>query len=88
MHPRCRRVRPGSLGSLGCALGVVGFIRGRWVHLVRPGGCRVHPVSLGSVGCVLRAFGFRSVHWGVPWCRRVHPGSFGVRTGGRRVHQG
>ena len=27
-----RRVHPGSLGSLGCALGVVGFIRGTLVH--------------------------------------------------------
>ena len=41
--PWGRRVHPGQLGSLGCALGVVGFIRGRsvcalgvirgrWVH--------------------------------------------------------
>ena len=63
-------VHPGSLGSLGCTLGVVGFIKGvsrvrargrwvhpgslgaldfirsRWIHLMRPGGCWVHPVSL------------------------------------------
>ena len=30
------RVYPGSFGSLGFALGVFGFIRGRWVYSVLP----------------------------------------------------
>ena len=58
VHPGCRRVHPGLLGSLGCPLGIVGFIRDRWVHWVAHlwllslsgvakfiGGHRVHPGS-------------------------------------------
>ena len=32
VRPGVRRVRTESLVSLGCALGLVRFIRGRWVH--------------------------------------------------------
>ena len=34
----CRWVYSGSLGSLGCAMGVVGFSRGRWVRSGAPWG--------------------------------------------------
>ena len=30
--PTGSSVNPGLLGSLGCTMGVFGFIRGRWVH--------------------------------------------------------
>ena len=36
VHPAGRWVHQGSLHSLGCALGVVGFIRVRWVHWDTP----------------------------------------------------
>ena len=48
VQPGCH---PGWLGSLGCALGVVGFIRGR--SRVRPRGRWVHPGPLGSLGSAL-----------------------------------
>ena len=93
LRPWSRLVRSESLGSLGCALGV---IRGRWVHWsvpfwssgsyrfaevigVRPVGGRVYPGSLW----------FIVVHPG------VHPGSLGLLgcalevvgfIRGRRVH--
>ena len=45
VRPWGRRVHPRWLGSLECALGVVGFIRVRWVHWsaswVSPGSSRV-----------------------------------------------
>ena len=47
-------VHPGPLGSLGLALGVVGFMRGCWVHSRSP------LRSLGSSGVV----GFSRVHAG------------------------
>ena len=70
-----RRVRPGSLGSLGCVLGVVRYIRNRWVNWGAPWGSsgssgviavctlgrRVIPGSLGSLGCALGVVGFISV---------------------------
>ena len=66
--PGDQRVRSGSLGSLGCTLGVVGFLLDRWVHWgVRPGG---HHVSLGSLsllGYSVVVVGFvqgRWVYWG------------------------
>ena len=75
LRPRCGRVHPRALGSLGCALGVVGFIRGRWVHFgaprwslsasgVRPGCRRVQLRSLGSLRCALGFMRFILVHWG------------------------
>ena len=88
----CRSVHSVSLGSPGCALGVVRFIWGRWcapclstgsfgvVGLigVRPGGLWVHPRSLDSLTCVLRIVGNIRCLW-------VHcgeplgsSGSFGV----------
>ena len=33
-----RRIHPGSLGSLGCDLWVIGFIRCRWIHWGAPWG--------------------------------------------------
>ena len=38
LRPGCRRVHPGSLGSWGCALGVVRFIRVLWVDWGAPWG--------------------------------------------------
>ena len=46
------------------ALGVIGFMRGRWVH------SGAHCGSLGSSGVV----GFNQVGLGDPW---VHPGRLG-----------
>ena len=73
-----RRVRSASLGSLRCALGVVGYVRGRWVHRVAlwvssgsfgvAGFIRVRP---GEVGF----FRGRSVYWSAPW---GSSGLFGV----------
>ena len=60
-----RRVHSGWLGSLGCALGVVGFIRGCRVHWVAPWG------SSGSSAFVA----FIGVR---PCVRRVHPWSLGA----------
>ena len=57
-------VHPVPLSSLVYALGVIGFIRGRWVHSVSPWG------SLGSSGVVR----FTRVR---PGCRCVHLGSLG-----------
>ena len=68
VRPGGRRVRSRSLGSLGCALRVIGFVRGCWVRRV----CRlVRSVSLGfalgtlvlsgslrSLGCAQRVIGF------------------------------
>ena len=94
VRPGCRCVHPWSLGSLGCALLVVGFIRGG--TQVCPGGSWVHPGSLGSLGCALGVVAFIRGRWipspwgslgsyGVvwftlvrPWCLWVHPGSFGL----------
>ena len=43
--------------------GVVGFIRGRWVHCCSPWGLWVHPGSLASLGFIRG----RWVRWGLPW---------------------
>ena len=51
-------------GSLWCALGVVGFIRGHWVHKDSPWR------QSGSSGVA----GFTGIRTG---CRRFHPGSLG-----------
>ena len=67
VHPVDRRVHPGLLGSLGCALGIVWFIRGRWVHWGAPWG------SLDSSGS--------RVDWDVPWGASVSSGFIGVRPG-------
>ena len=83
MRPGGRQVHPGSLGSLMCALGVVGFIRGRWVHWGAPWGRRIYPGSLDSMVCALGSSGSSAVvrFTGMrPERRRVHPGSLGCRT--------
>ena len=92
-----RRFHPGLLGSLGCALGIVRFIRGRWVHRGAPWW------SSGSSGVAefIGVDGFIGV---LSWVRQVPPGSctgfirvrpvgrrflpalIGVRPGGRWVH--
>ena len=62
----------GSVGSLECALGVVGLIR------VRPGGRRFHSGSLGSFGCNMGVVRFIQCRWiglGATWGLL---GSFGV----------
>ena len=50
VRPRDRRV---SLGSVGCALGVVGFTAYAGFVEVRPEGGRGYPGSLRSLGCAL-----------------------------------
>ena len=71
VHSGCRlgvtclsRVHPGSMGSFWCALGIVEFIRGRWVA------CGAYWGSLGSSG----AAGFIGVR---PCGSLVHQGSLG-----------
>ena len=61
MRHRDRWVQPGSLGSLGCALAVVGFIGGRLVHSGGPRG------SLGAS----RVVRFTLVLPGGRWFRPV-----------------
>ena len=63
VHYGCRRVRLGSQSSLGYALAVIGFIRGRWVHSCTTKG------SSDSSG----VSEFIGVH---PWCRKVHLGGW------------
>ena len=75
MRPGGRWVHAGSLSSLGCALWIVGFIRGRCVHLF--GDRWVHSWSLGSHMCALGALG----SCGVVRCT-------GVPHAGRGVHSG
>ena len=83
-----RRVHRGSLGSLECNLGDVGFRWNQWgTHLVssysswltgvHPGCRRVYPWSLDSMGCSLGSVGFIRGRW-------VHRGA----SGGLWVHQG
>ena len=60
MRPGSRWVHPGSLGSLGSALGFFGFMRDGWVNAR----------SLGTIGCTLRVVGFIRGRWiqsGAPW---------------------
>ena len=67
----CRRFHPGSLGSLGCAQGIVGFI---WVVVftcVRPWG-----VGIIRVGCV---------HLDAPLVSSRSSGFSGVSPGSPRV---
>ena len=78
VRPGCCRVHSGWLGSGGCALGVVGFMRDRWVHDGASWG------SSGSFGCSLG-------HSGVPWGwsgSLVVVGFTRLRPVGRRVHSG
>ena len=69
-----RRVHPGSLSSLGCALGAVEFIRGRWVHYSAP----------WEPSCSSWVAGFTRRRPGV---FQVHPGSL-VSLGGAVVFVG
>ena len=59
MRPVVRAVHPMSLGSLARALGVVGFIQGRWVHSFAP---------LGSLGSSMDVW----FSWVCLWGRWVH----------------
>ena len=77
-----RGIHPRSLGSIGIALGVVGF------SLVRPGCSWVHPGSLCSLGFAL---GIVGVHLGSHCVSLGSSGVFGftrVRRRGRWVHSG
>ena len=74
----CRWVHPGSLGSLGFAMGVVGFIGGFWVQWCSPCG------SLGSSWVV----GFTRVRPGDCWVHMVVVRFTQVRPGGSWVHAG
>ena len=56
VRPWGRWVHPGSLGSLVCAQGVVGFIRGHWVLSSLAG-------SLGSLRYDLGVVGFTRGRW-------------------------
>ena len=102
MRHRDRLVHTRSMGSLGCALGVVRFIRVEGslgctlgcvcfirIHWGAPLGCVVHPVSLGSLGSVLGVVGFvrcRWIHWGTTWKSYSFAGIIGARPGNRQVH--
>ena len=96
VRPGSRRVHPGLQDSMGFALGVIGFIRGRWgassgAAGVRPRYCWVHPVSLDSFGPAQVIVGFirgRSVHCGAPRGSSGSIGLAGVRHGNRREHAG
>ena len=67
----CRWVHAGSLGSHEFALGVNGFIRGRWIHLGSQRG------SLGSSGVV----GLTQVCPGYHWVNPGWLGSLGLALG-------
>ena len=67
--------------ALWCALGVVDFMRGRWVHSGAPWG------SSGVVGVTRVRPGVRWVHPGAPWESLSSSGVVGftlVCAGGRR----
>ena len=86
MRPRGPRVHLRSLGSRGCALEVVWFIRGRWIH---SGELRGSSGSFGVVrfnlGHALVVAGFiRDPTWGsfgVLGFTRVRPRYFRVHSG-------
>ena len=91
VQPGGRRVRSGTLDSLGSALGLVRLVRGRCVHLVGPWGSSGSFLVAGFIGvCRGGPWNVRGgwVHWDTPW---GSSGSFGVaefiavRPGGRRV---
>ena len=97
------RYHSGSLGSLGYALGVVGFVRGRWVHFhwgAPWGSCGsfgfIGAWSLGKMGYALEVVGFiRGTPWGITGFIGVHharsfvvDGFLVVRPGAHRVHRG
>ena len=74
-------VNSSSCGPFPCTLGLVRFLRVRWVHSRVPWGRRFLPASFGPLPCALRVVGFvriRSVPAGVhspaPWWLS---GSFG-----------
>ena len=55
VRPVYRWIRSGSLGSMGCALGVVGFVRGLWFHW---------EAHRGSSGFVRGLLVHLLAHWG------------------------
>ena len=88
VRPVGRLVLPGSLRSLGCALGVVGlfrmrpelvwFIRGRWVHRGSLWGSSSFFRAAGFIPVRFRGFiPGRWVHWGSPWCSSCSSGFAG-----------
>ena len=85
---------PGSLRSLGCALGVVGFVRCHWAALwwssgssglsgftaVCPWGLWGRPGSLVSLGCAIGVDGLICVRWIVWGAPWGSSGSSGVAS--------
>ena len=84
VHPRCHWV---SLGSLGCALRVVGFTAVAGFIEVRPEGGRGHPGSLCSLECALVVVRFVQGYWGEPW-ESSGSSRIGVCRRGRRFVRG
>ena len=82
LHHRGRRVYPGSLDSMGCTLGIDGFI---WCFSVHWGNRADRPVSLG---CYIAVVGVRWVHWCAPLGSLGIAGYIVVRPRGRTVHRG
>ena len=92
VRPKCRWVYLGSLGSLTRALGVVGFIRGRWIYWRAPLWSLVYPGSLGLLGCAFGIIRFIQCSWVNSRASKSSLGSSAVvgftraRHGGRWVH--
>ena len=88
------QVRSRSLGSLGCAEGVVGCARGHRVNWSALWGRRVRSGWLGSLGCAMVVVGFIRGVWvytAAPWWSSGSFGVFGfigVHPGSRPVHSG
>ena len=83
MRPAGQWVHSGSLGSLGCAQVVLGFIRGHRVPAGAP--WKLSAGSLDSHGCAAGVVGVIQGRWVDavrPEGRGVHSGSLGSR----RVH--
>ena len=81
-----RLVRPGSIGSFGCALGVVGFVRGRQGSLRYALG--VSGVA-GFIGVLLVFIQGLVVHWGAPgWSLGLSGNAVFIGVCGRWDHWG
>ena len=85
VHPGCRGIHLGLLGSLECVVGSSSSFRVPGFIVVPPGSRQDHSGSLGSLGCTLGVVGFIRDRWTAP-CRSS--GSFAVIRfiRGRWVH--